>query len=174
VPNEKNGLSLDAYKLASAYRKDNAQNLINNSNVIYVEQNKKRVKAWEKRTGLQLPVGISSSNSINDISQSFQKSNKKDTVTQTFDGTNAPETNVQDELASPVSKNIINNSDKNVKKSAKEQIDSEGNKLSEQQQECYKVDVEDFDKTEYNIVNTMGLKGYNELKRKVMTWDDIK
>ncbi len=59
----KNGLALDELKIVSAYGKDNAQRFINDSEVIYLESNKKRVRKWEKRTRLQLPVGISYSNS---------------------------------------------------------------------------------------------------------------
>jgi hypothetical protein len=36
------------------------------------------------------------------------------------------------------------------------------------------VDVETFDETRYNIINTTGKRGYSELKREVMTWDSTK
>lgn len=67
-PTGRNGLKLDEIKIASAYGKDNAQNFINNSDVLYVENDKKRVSNWEMRTGLQLPVGSSLTNSNNSIS----------------------------------------------------------------------------------------------------------
>lgn len=68
-PTGRNGLKLDEIKIASAYGKDNAQNFINNSDVLYVENDKKRVSDWKKRTGLQLPVGSSITNSNNSISK---------------------------------------------------------------------------------------------------------
>ena len=55
-PNTK-GITVDDIKLASAYGKDNLQNLINTSNVLWMD-NKKRSN-WMMRTRLQLPVGIS-------------------------------------------------------------------------------------------------------------------
>lgn len=67
-PTGRNGLKLDEIKIASAYGKDNAQNFINNSDVLYVENDEKRVSNWEMRTGLQLPVGSSLTNSNNSIS----------------------------------------------------------------------------------------------------------
>ena len=64
-------------KVASAYGKNNAQNFINSSNILYVDSNKKRVKAWEKRTGLQLPVGSSIPNSNSIISNPNENVNIK-------------------------------------------------------------------------------------------------
>lgn len=75
-PQNKKGIILNELKIASAYGKDNAQNLINTSSVLYIESNKKRVRNWEKRTGLQLPVGSSLSNSNNIISTSTANVNK--------------------------------------------------------------------------------------------------
>ena len=66
-PTNRKGIALDEFKVASAYGKDNAQNLINSSDILFQETDKKRVSEWEKLTGLQLPVGISSANSNNSI-----------------------------------------------------------------------------------------------------------
>ncbi len=63
-PNAK-GISVEDIKLASAYTKDTRkklQNLIDTSNVIYIN-NKKRSN-WELRTRLQLPVGISTTSNF--------------------------------------------------------------------------------------------------------------
>ncbi len=68
-PVTKNDISLDEIKIASAYAKDNAQRLIDTSNIKYIDKNKNRVNTWEKRTRLQLPVGDSNVNSINSISK---------------------------------------------------------------------------------------------------------
>ena len=78
-PQSRKGIILDELKIASTYGKDNAQNLINSSTVLYIESNKKRVSNWEKRTGLYLPVGSSLSNSNNIISSSVEKVNEDTT-----------------------------------------------------------------------------------------------
>lgn len=71
-PSGRNGIALDEIKIASAYSKDNAQRFINNSKILFVDENKKRVRNWEMRTRLQLPVGTSTSNSNNSISNSAE------------------------------------------------------------------------------------------------------
>jgi len=75
TPNNKKGLRIDEIKIASAYAKEKAQNLIDSSTVLYVEQNKKRVSTFETLTGLQLPVG--GANSINIISSNTANSQEK-------------------------------------------------------------------------------------------------
>ena len=67
-PTDRAGIELDELKIASAYLKENAQNLLDKSVILYVDKNKKRVSEWEKRTRLQLPVGDSLTNSNNSIS----------------------------------------------------------------------------------------------------------
>lgn len=62
--------------------------------------------------------------------------NKKGTVTQVSDGVNTPEFYARNELASSVPTNSISNLNKNVNFSFK--VDSEGNELSNQQQEYFK------------------------------------
>lgn len=51
-PKGRNSITLDEFKVASAYGKDNTQPFIDKSNILYVDNNKKRVRNWEKRTGL--------------------------------------------------------------------------------------------------------------------------
>lgn len=92
----KNNVFIDEIKLASAYPKNNAQNFINSSDILYIDSNKNRVDNWIRFTGLQLPVNQTIINSNNSIS----------------------------------------NFDKNVKNSFT--VDSDGNTLSEQQQEYFK------------------------------------
>lgn len=77
-PTLQGNIQLDQIKIASAYGKDNAQRFIDTSNVVYKEANKKRVTEWEKRTGLQLPVGESDGNSINSISTNINNVNNND------------------------------------------------------------------------------------------------
>ncbi len=76
-PTDRKGVSLDEIKIASAYGKDNAQSFINRSEVLYVDNNKKRVSEWEKRTGLQLPVGSSVADSVYSLSQNDADVNTK-------------------------------------------------------------------------------------------------
>ena len=79
-------IQLDEFKIASAYSKDNAQYLINSSELLYIDKNKKRVRNREKRTGLLLPVGSSVPNSDSNISQNktavnteYEQKSKDDT-----------------------------------------------------------------------------------------------
>lgn len=80
-------IQLDEFKIASAYSKDNAQYLINSSELLYIDKNKKRVRNREKRTGLLLPVGSSVPNSDSNISQNktavnteYEQKSKDDTT----------------------------------------------------------------------------------------------
>ena len=52
----KGNVELDEIKIASAYGKDNAQNFINSSEIIYIDSDKKRTDDWSRITRLQLPV----------------------------------------------------------------------------------------------------------------------
>lgn len=75
---EKRGIEIDEIKIASAYGKNSMpQQLLNNSEVLYIDKNKKRTQEWMKRTGLQLPVGNIQTGSTNSIQQSKEESNKK-------------------------------------------------------------------------------------------------
>ena len=76
-PTGRNGASLDEIKIASAYGKDNAQNFINRSEALYIDSNRKRISDWEKRTGLQLPVGLPITDSIDSISENSGNVNSK-------------------------------------------------------------------------------------------------
>ena len=52
----KGTVELDEIKIASAYGKDNAQHFIDSSEVLYINENKKRTDEWSRITRLQLPV----------------------------------------------------------------------------------------------------------------------
>lgn len=69
MPTGRKGYLFIKFKIVSAYRKDDAQYFINFSEILYIDNNKKRVNSWEKRTRLQLPVGIFTVNSIDSISE---------------------------------------------------------------------------------------------------------
>ena len=75
-PQNRKGIVLDELKIASAYGKDNAQKFLDKSEIVYQDNNQKRVTDWEKRTGLQLPVGDSYDNSTNSIPDSAEKVNR--------------------------------------------------------------------------------------------------
>lgn len=75
-PTDRQGIELEELKIVSTYIKDNAQNLIDGSKILYVDSNKKRVSEWEKRTRLQLPVGYSKTNSYNSISDNSTNVNE--------------------------------------------------------------------------------------------------
>ena len=83
-PSSNKGYDLDTIKVASAYGKDtNAQKMINESRMLYVEPNKEKTRTWLKLYKLQLPSSvkyglngrISSVN--NSISKTTEKSNRE-------------------------------------------------------------------------------------------------
>ncbi|MBQ7581066.1 MAG: hypothetical protein IJU39_07155 [Clostridia bacterium] len=76
-PEENKGIELDELKIASSYGEDNAQRLIDNSDIRYIDKNKKRIEKWEKRTRLQLPVISSRFDSVNSISQNSENVNNR-------------------------------------------------------------------------------------------------
>ena len=51
-------------KVASAYSKNSLQNLINKSDILYVDPNKKRTDTWLQTLRLQLPAGVTKYGSI--------------------------------------------------------------------------------------------------------------
>lgn len=65
--NNKGEIILDEIKIASAYGKDNVQNLINNSRILYIDGNKKRINNWLTHNRLQLPLGQTNNQFFNDI-----------------------------------------------------------------------------------------------------------
>ena len=91
----KNNIAIDEIKLASAYGKDNAQNFINSSKVLYVDKNKKRTEKWSQITRLQLPVNYELSSSNNSISNSAKNVKENDIKFSLVDGSTdiAPEMN---------------------------------------------------------------------------------
>ena len=84
---DKKGITIDDIKLASAYGKNNLQNLINSSNVLWMD-NKKRSN-WMMRTRLQLPVGISTTSnyilpSVQQNATTTSSSNMSDNARNSF------------------------------------------------------------------------------------------
>lgn len=83
----RNGIQLDEFKIASAYGKDNPQQLLDTSPILYIDGDKQRTSAWERRTRLQLPVDRIQADSNSTISQnqsevntSISKSGEQDTA----------------------------------------------------------------------------------------------
>lgn len=72
-PKGKNGIELDEIKIASAYGKENIQNLIATSEMLYLTDDKEKINRWIKCTGLQLPFGSSTIDSTYIISQNDGK-----------------------------------------------------------------------------------------------------
>ena len=116
-PTDRGGNSINILKVASAYGKDtNAQGLIDNSKILYVEPNKKRTQNWLSVNRLQLPLPSSSYGFVNTI-----VANKPSGVN-THSMQNGQK-NAQ-------------NGKKNTRHSLK--VDSQGNELTEAQQRRYK------------------------------------
>ena len=67
-PTSNKGVILDQIKLASAYGKDNIQNFINSSKILYIEPDKKRTDNWLNVNRLQLPLRSTNYGSNNRIS----------------------------------------------------------------------------------------------------------
>ena len=82
-PSTRRGTStyVDVIKIASAYTRSNTQNLINNSNIRYIEQNKNRVDEWLKVNRLQLPLPNHHTNPATDsIPETTEKINPSDEI----------------------------------------------------------------------------------------------
>lgn len=116
-PTDRGGNSINILKVASAYGKDtNAQGLIDNSKILYVEPNKKRTQNWLSVNRLQLPLPSSSYGFVNTIVA------------------NKP---------SGVNTHSMQNGQKNAQNGKKNtrhslDVDSQGNELTEAQQRRYK------------------------------------
>ena len=59
-----NGNIENLVKVASAYSKNSLQNLINKSDILYMDPNKKRTDTWLQTLRLQLPAGVTKYGSI--------------------------------------------------------------------------------------------------------------
>lgn len=82
-PKTKSGEILDYAVITSAYgrRSGNVQNLIDNSKIYYVNENKNRTEKWLQALGLQLPSAITNFGSISSISTSALDVKKKQAET---------------------------------------------------------------------------------------------
>jgi len=73
----KMGEIADYAVIASAYGKKGVQNFINSSEILYIEPNKKRIDEWLLALRLQLPSAIAIHDPINNIHNSLEKINQK-------------------------------------------------------------------------------------------------
>lgn len=91
-PTGKDGHSLDIIKIASAYGKDtNPQKLIDNSNILYIEPDKKRTNSWLSVNRLQLPLPSSSIDSNTTIAPNAKGVNTSIAQTRAKDTKNKSE-----------------------------------------------------------------------------------
>lgn len=76
-PKTKNGEILDYAVITSAYgrRSNNLQNLLNKSEIYYINEQKNRTDKWLKALGLQLPSALTKYGSINSIPNSSENVN---------------------------------------------------------------------------------------------------
>lgn len=87
-PNDRNSMKLEGIiKVASAYGKDNAQKLINSSEILWVNPNKNRTNNWLKGTRLQLPVAINQYGLIKKITDTDANVNTKFSLKETIEET---------------------------------------------------------------------------------------
>ena len=63
-PTSRKGDAVNVVKIASAYGRNKVQNLLDSSDILYVDKNEKRVNTWLKVNRLQLPLLNQNTNSI--------------------------------------------------------------------------------------------------------------
>lgn len=78
-------------KVASAYSKSTLQNLIDNSDILYVHPNKNRTDSWLEARRLQLPVGLTNYGSIGNVTYTDRNVNGE----YTFEGNTPQKTAMQ-------------------------------------------------------------------------------
>lgn len=66
-PANRKGIALDEIKVTSAYGKDNLQNFVSTSKVLYVNPDNAKTSSWLTSTGLQLPVESVTTGSVDSI-----------------------------------------------------------------------------------------------------------
>lgn len=77
-PEGKGGRLLNYVKISSAYVRNNIQNLIDTSELLYIDNNKKRTNNWLSACGLQLPLGLTNYGLLNKIT--YYTTNVKDEI----------------------------------------------------------------------------------------------
>ena len=73
LPINRKGVVLDEIKIASAYGKDNLQNFINTSKILYTNPDNTKTSSWLTSTGLQLPVESVTTGSKDSIPKTEKK-----------------------------------------------------------------------------------------------------
>ena len=86
-PQNSKGMYINDIRVASSYKRNNPQYLLDNSKMLWIEQDKKRTSKWLRRTRVQFPVGLNKTGLINKIllqkvsfvNNNVRKNGKKDT-----------------------------------------------------------------------------------------------
>ncbi|MGL4485009.1 MAG: hypothetical protein ACRCUS_08675 [Anaerovoracaceae bacterium] len=77
-PTNEKGRILNLAKISSAYVKDNLQGLVDRSDMLYIDPDKKRTDAWLRSVvGLQLPRAVTEYGSLGKVAYSENNSNSK-------------------------------------------------------------------------------------------------
>ena len=119
-PKNKSGIIQDFGIITSAYGKNlnNLQKLINNSNIRYIEPDKKRTNKWLSVLRLQLPSSTTKYGSVNKITNAYQNVNdfafmdKKGALVVANAKNNPDKTSVNAPLKDSFNESIFQNSEK--------------------------------------------------------------
>ncbi|CCY70583.1 putative uncharacterized protein [Eubacterium sp. CAG:161] len=119
-PKNKSGIIQDFGIITSAYGKNlnNLQKLINNSNIRYIEPDKKRTNKWLSVLRLQLPSSTTKYGSVNKITNAYQNVNdfafmdKKGALVVANAKNNPDQTSVNASLKDSFNESIFQNSEK--------------------------------------------------------------
>lgn len=131
-PEGKNGKIMNMIKISNSYARNNTQGLIDTSDILYVEPNKKRTNDWLRAFGLQLPVRLTQYGSISKVTYYEKGVNNKDN-----DFSNNVFADALKRAGITKPENVENASGKK-KFSLEINLDSEGSELSEGQMDFFK------------------------------------
>lgn len=147
-PTTRGGQVMDFIVIASAYGKDNAKGLVESSGLVYIDPNKNRTERWLQGLGLQLPSDTTAFGSVGRISYPDGKV-KIDSIPYT---------------------QYMQTGNENVKKSSR---DSEGNELSQKQQEAkdYFGTTNDFNEAGFILPDGSMLRFTDDSKRGERQYD---
>lgn len=147
-PKGKSGRVLNLSKISSAYAKNKVQELINSSDILYVDSDKKRTDSWLRALRLQLPAGLTNYGSIGNVTYYEDIVNSQNSGKTAFEEAleKAQAKKIQAAEATseksrlnqqPVVDDII--SDSESKSNTRFSLsDNQGRKLSNEQQEYFK------------------------------------
>ena len=80
-PTNRRGIKLNVQKISSTYAKENAQHILDQSDVEYINPDKKNTANWQKLTRLQLPfMNLHAGGYINNIASGFEFDKRNENV----------------------------------------------------------------------------------------------